>query len=317
MKVTEHIKNAKKTLFSFEILPPLKGENIQQLYKGLDSLVKFSPAFINVTYHREEVVYKKLDNGLLEQRSVRKRPGTVGICAAIVNKYNIDVVPHIICGGFTKEETENALIDLNYLGIDNVMVLRGDARKADRRFVPQVEGHQYASQLVEQVSNLNRGQYLDTDQDYTNATDFCMGVAGYPEKHFEAPNLESDIEFLKMKVALGADYIVTQMFFDNAKFFMFYNKCREAGISVPIIPGLKPITFRSQLTSIPKTFHVDIPTELSSQILRCDSRKEVAEVSVAWGIKQAQELIDWGVPILHYYTMGKSLIIQDILKKVL
>jgi len=316
MKVTEHIEKAKKVLFSFEILPPLKGQNIQQLYDAMDPLMKFDPAFINVTYHREETTYKKLSNGLLEQKSVRKRPGTVGICAAIVNKYNVDVVPHIICGGFNKEETENALIDLNYLGINNIVALRGDAMKTDRRFKPRPDGHEYASGLIKQVSNLNKGIFLDEEQRNTHSTDFCMGVAGYPEKHFEAPNLNSDISFLKQKVDLGADYIVTQMFFDNEKFFDFNDKCRKAGINVPIIPGLKPINVKTQLNSIPKTFHVDIPSELSEKIMNCKDNDEVKKVSLDWGIKQAQELIEYGVPVLHYYTMGRSTVVRNILAEV-
>lgn len=316
MKVTDKIKQAKKTLFSFEILPPLKGQTIDQLFEAMDPLMEFDPAYINVTYHREEVVYRKLANGLLEQRSVRKRPGTVGICAAILNKYNVDVVPHIICGGFNVEETENALVDLNYLGINNVMALRGDAMKSDRSFRPQLNGHRYASGLIKQVVDLNEGVYLDEEQDNVSSTDFCIGVAGYPEKHFEAPNLTSDMKYLKEKIDLGADYIVTQMFFDNQKYFDFCEKCKAAGITVPIIPGLKPITRKSQLNSIPKTFHVDIPEELSDKISDCNSPDEIHQVSVEWGIKQANELIAYGAPVLHYYTMGKSKVVRAILKEI-
>ncbi|MFT4984858.1 MAG: methylenetetrahydrofolate reductase (NADPH) [Flavobacteriales bacterium] len=317
MKITEHIKKTKKTLFSFEILPPLKGQNIEELYGSIDELIECDPAFINVTYHREESVYKKLPNGLLEEHSVRKRPGTVGICAAIGHKYNIDVVPHIICGGFNKEETENALIDLNYLGINNIVALRGDARRSDKNFIPQVNGHKYASGLIEQVNKLNKGQYLDEEQSEVHSTDFCIGVAGYPEKHSESPNMKSDIYYLKRKVELGADYIVTQMFFDNQKFFDFSDKCREAGITVPIIPGLKPLSFKSQLNSIPKTFHVDIPDKLSRKIIKCSSKEDIQKVSEEWGVEQANELISKGVPVLHYYTMGKSGVVRNIVKEVL
>lgn len=307
MKVCDHIKAANgKTLFTIEILPPLKGESIRILFDNIDPLMEFKPPFIDITYHREEYVYKKKENGLLEKRSTRKRPGTVGMCAAIQNRYKVDTVPHIICGGFTREETENALIDLHFLGIDNVLVLQGDAIKNESRFVPEPGGHHYASDLLQQVVNMNKGIYLDDDLQNATPTDFCVGVAGYPEKHFFAPNLKADIKYLKLKVDLGADYIVTQMFFDNKKYFDFVEKCREAGITVPIIPGIKPITSRGQTTILPKAFHIDIPEDLADAIDSCKDNFAVKEVGIEWCIQQSKELMKYGVPTLHYYSMGKS-----------
>ncbi len=317
MKVTDHIKQAKgKTLFSFEILPPRKGENIQDLFDSMDPLMKFEPPFIDVTYHREEYVYKERGKGLLEKKVVRKRPGTVGICAAIINKYQTDAVPHIICGGFNKEETENALIDLHFLGIDNVLVLRGDAMKSEKEFAPLEEGHAYASELLGQVKALNDGNYLDDELQNSTPTDFCIGVAGYPEKHFEAPNLDTDLFYLKKKVEMGADYIVTQMFFDNDKFFAFEKRCREIGINVPIIPGLKPISTKRHLSILPNLFHIDLPQELVLQVEKCKTTKDIRELGVEWCIKQSKELKEKGVPVLHYYSMGKSDNIYKIAKAV-
>jgi methylenetetrahydrofolate reductase (NADPH) len=306
MKVIEYLKNTKKTLFSFEILPPLKGKSIQSIYEGIDPLLEFKPAFIDVTYHRQEYVYKKHPNGLLEKVSVRKRPGTVGICAAIMNKYHIDAVPHLICGGFSVEETENALIDLHFLGIDNVLLLRGDSIKTEKNFIPELNGHNYAIDLLKQVVSLNSGQYLDEELKDVAPTNFCIGVAGYPEKHFEAPNFESDLRYLKMKVDAGADYIVTQMFFDNKKFFEFVDKCRAIGINVPIIPGLKTLTSRSQVSVLPSLFHIDIPAELTEAIDKCKDDKHIKEIGIEWGIAQTKELVAHGVPCIHFYTMGKS-----------
>jgi methylenetetrahydrofolate reductase (NADPH) len=307
MKVTDHIRNADgKTLFTIEILPPLKGENIRTLFDNMDPLMEFKPPFIDVTYHREEYVYKKMESGLLEKRSTRKRPGTVGICAAIQNNYKVDTVPHIICGGFSREETENALIDLHFLGIDNVLVLQGDAIKTESRFIPEPDGYRYASELLEQVGKMNKGFYLDDELQNTSPTNFCAGVAGYPEKHFSAPNLKADLKYLKLKVDLGAEYIVTQMFFDNQKYFAFVDECRKAGINVPIIPGIKPITGRGQLTILPKAFHIDIPEELSEEVDKCKDNTSVKEVGIEWCINQSKELIKHGVPTLHFYSMGKS-----------
>ena len=307
MKVTDHLKNANdKTLFSIEILPPLKGENISILFDNIDPLMEFKPPFIDVTYHREEYVYKKKENGLLEKYSTRKRPGTVGICAAIQNRYKVDTVPHIICGGFTREETENALIDLQFLGIDNVLVLQGDAIKTESRFSPEPDGHKYASELLQQVVAMNHGKFLDEELGNATPTHFCAGVAGYPEKHSSAPNLKTDLKYLKHKVDLGAEYIVTQMFFDNKKYFDFVALCREAGINVPIIPGIKPITAKSQANVLPTIFHIDIPQDLVEEVEKCKDNAAVRQVGIQWTIQQSKELMKFGVPTLHFYSMGKS-----------
>jgi methylenetetrahydrofolate reductase (NADPH) len=306
MKVTDHIRNSKSCLFSFEILPPLKGQDINSLFNAIDPLMEFNPPFINVTYHREDYVFKKLDNGLLEKRTVRKRPGTVGICAAIMNRYKVDAVPHLICGGFTKEETENALIDLNFLGIDNVLVLRGDPIKSEGTFIPEPDGHKHASDLISQVVNMNNGKYLDHDLQNSSPSDFCIGVAAYPEKHSEAPNIETDLKYLKLKQDLGADFIVTQMFFNNSKYIEFVENCRKIGITIPIIPGLKPITTVKQINVLPSVFHIDIPVELSREVEKCKNPEAVKQVGIEWSINQSKELIKFGVPILHFYSMGKS-----------
>ncbi|HEX6223617.1 MAG TPA: methylenetetrahydrofolate reductase [NAD(P)H] [Chryseolinea sp.] len=317
MKVCEHLKQANgKTLFTIEILPPLKGENIRSLFDNIDPLMEFKPPFIDVTYHREEYVYKKTPSGLLEKRTTRKRPGTVGICAAIQNHYKVDTVPHIICGGFSREETENALIDLHFLGIDNILVLQGDAIKTESRFIPEPDGYKFASELLEQVVKMNKGIYLDDELQNTSPTGFCVGVAGYPEKHFSAPNLKADLKFLKLKVDLGAEYIVTQMFFNNQKYFDFVDECRKAGITVPIIPGIKPLTGRGQLTILPKTFHIDIPEDLSEEVEKCKDNTAVKEVGIEWCIKQSKELIKNNVPTLHFYSMGKSDPIYRIAKEL-
>ncbi len=316
MKVIDYIKNAKKTQFSFELLPPLKGNNIQTIYDTIDPLMEFKPPYINVTYHREEIVYKKHNSGLLEPKIVKKRPGTVGIAAAISHKYDVIVVPHIICGGFSKEETENALIDLNFLGIDNLLVVRGDADKISRKFIPENDGHKYTTELIEQISDLNNGKYQDDDLGNSTPTNFSIGVAGYPEKHCEAPNINTDLRYLKQKVDSGAEYIVTQMFFDNSKYFDFVDKCREVGINVPIIPGLKPVSILEHQNILPQTFHIDLPDELVNEINKCKTNKEVRQVGVEWAIQQSKELINAGVPAVHYYTMGKSDNIQKIAKAV-
>jgi methylenetetrahydrofolate reductase (NADPH) len=306
MKVTQHIAEAKDTLFSFEILPPLKGSTIDSIYRTMDTLMEFAPAFIDVTYHREEFVYREEPGGLLRKKIIKKRPGTVGICAAIGNKYKIDTVPHIICGGFTADETEDALIDLRFLGIDNVLALRGDPIKSQPDFRPEPGGHAYAADLVGQIKKMNEGSYQDPELKNTERTDFCIGVAGYPEKHFEAPNLNTDLFYLEQKIANGADYIVTQMFFDNNAFFDFQNKCKERNIHVPIIPGIKPITSKKQLVSIPKHFFINLPDVLVENILKAKSDAEVKEIGIEWCIQQCKELKAAGVPVLHFYTMGKS-----------
>ncbi len=317
MKVTEHIAQAKNTLVSFEVLPPLKGKTITSLYDHLDPLMEFKPSWINVTYHRSETMFKKKADGTFEKVDVRKRPGTVGICAAIMNHYKIDAVPHLICGGFTKRETEDALIDLNFLGIDNVLVLRGDAAKNETSFEAEKDGNFFAIDLLKQVSHLNNGIYIDKDIQNGSKTNFCMGVAGYPEKHFEAPNLEIDLARLKEKVDAGAEYIMTQMFFDNQKFFDFVKSCRAIGITVPIIPGLKPITTKKQLSVLPRIFHVDIPTDLSNEVLKCKTDADVEAVGTKWLIQQSKEIKEFGVPVLHYYTLGKPKIIWNVVKEVL
>jgi methylenetetrahydrofolate reductase (NADPH) len=316
MKITEHLKSSKDTLFSIEILPPLKGKSIQSIFDGIDPLMEFKPAFVDVTYHREEYIYKKREGGYLEKVSIRKRPGTVGICAAIMNRYNVEAVPHIICGGFTREETENALIDLQFLGIDNVLVLRGDSIKTESQFIPEPGGHNYAIDLVKQIKDMNSGFYLDEEMKDASPTNFCMGIAGYPEKHFEAPNLYSDMKWLKAKVDAGADYIVTQMFFDNKKYFEFVDLCRKNDIHVPIIPGLKILSSRSQLIALPKIFHIDLPQELFVELEKCKDDKAVKEVGIKWCIEQSKELKKANVPCLHYYTMGTSDSTKRVAKEV-
>lgn len=317
MKVTEHIERSNgETQFSFEILPPLKGQHINSIFDNIDPLMEFKPPFIDVTYHREEYVYKELENGLLKKQVVRKRPGTVGICAAIQNKYKVDAIPHILCGGFSKEDTENFLIDLDFLGIQNVMALRGDPVKSETYFQPEKDGNNYASDLVKQIQDLNNGKYLDEELLNSSETNFCIGVAAYPEKHLEAPSLESDIHFLKKKLKKGATYIVTQMFFDNKKYFDFVDKCRAEGIEVPIIPGLKPLATRKQLTLIPHRFNVDLPQDLILEVVKCENNEQVRQLGIEWCIEQSKELKAAGIPVLHYYSMGKSDNIRAVAKEV-
>src|SRR3984957_11462753 len=316
MKVIDHINQAKGTLLSFEILPPLKGKGINAIYDHLNPLMEYKPSWINVTYHRRETMFKKKADGTFERVEVRKRPGTVGICAAIMNHYQVDAVPHLICGGFSKRETEDALIDLNFLGIDNVLVLRGDAAKNEAFFEAQADGHRYAIDLLKQVVCLNQGVYLEEDIKNGSKTNFCIGIAGYPEKHFEAPNLETDLMYLKAKVDAGAEYITTQMFFDNQKYFDFVKACREHDIHVPVVPGLKPLTSLKQLNMLPKIFHVDLPTDLSSAILHSKNDAEVAEVGTEWLIHQSRELKKAGVPVLHYYTLGQVKIVETVVRAV-
>ncbi len=314
--VVQHIELSKDTLFSFELLPPLKGQDFGSIQKSIDPLIDFKPSFINITYHQEEIEYDTLPNGLIKKKVVRKRPGTVGITAAIKYRYGVNVVPHIICGGFTKEETENALIDLNFLGVKNLLIVRGDPQPGLKSFKPEPEGNAYSLELVEQVADLNRGNYIDPNIRNSRSTNFCIGVAGYPEKHGESPNLDSDLYFLKKKVEAGAEYIVTQMFFDNQKYFDFVDRCRKEGITIPIIPGLKPISTRNQIVNIPKAFNVDIPAELVKQVVKCKDNQEVRELGVEWCIEQSKELKAAGAPVLHYYTMGKSDNIQKIAQAI-
>ena len=316
MKVIDKIKNTTETLFSFELLPPVKGNHIDIVYKAIDPLIEFNPLNINITYHQQEAIYKKIDERLLEKKIIRKRPGTVAISAAIKYKYKVTVVPHLICGGFTKEETEDALIDLHFLGMHNLLALRGDPPTGEHRFIPEPGGNEYAVDLVKQIIDMNNGIYLVKDLENPHPTDFSVGVAGYPEKHFEAPNMASDLRNLKAKVDAGADYIVTQMFFENKKYFDFVDACRAAGITVPIIPGLKPITFQSDYRLLPQTFHIDIPDELSSELEKCTTNEEARQVGVEWGIAQSKELKNAGVPAIHYYTIGVSENIRKIAEAV-
>jgi methylenetetrahydrofolate reductase (NADPH) len=315
MKVIEHIQKSKDTLFSFEILPPLKGTSIKAIYSGIDPLMEFKPKFINVTYHREEYIYREKEYGLLEKISIRKRPGTVGICAAIMNRYNVDAVPHLICGGFSKEETENALIDLHFLGIDNVLALRGDSIKTEPVFKPHPKGHTYAVDLVRQIIDMNNGIYSIEDIQL-EPTNFCIGVAGYPEKHFEAMNMNTDLHYLKQKVEAGAEYIITQMFFDNKKFFQFVDSCRNAGINVPIIPGLKPIKTLNHISFLPRFFHIDFPEELALELMKCKNNQAVEQLGIEWGIQQAKELKSAGVECIHFYTMSNSSSTYAIAKEI-
>ena len=313
MKVTDYLKKAgNNTLISFEVLPPRKGSGMQEIFNLLDPLMEFKPPFIDVTYHREEYIYKKQDSGYYEKTAIRKRPGTVGICAAIMHRYDVDAVPHLICGGFNREDTENALIDLNFLEINNVLALRGDALQFDSKFVPEPSGNAYALDLVKQIDDMNHGRYLDENIENGQKTNFCIGIAGYPEKHFEAPNMESDLAFIKQKVEAGAEYIVTQMFFDNKKYFEYVESCRNAGIHIPIVPGLKPLTKMYQLSSIPRHFYINLPEDLVSAFLSAKTMEAKRQVGIEWCIAQSQELKAAGVPCLHYYTMGDV----DTIKKI-
>jgi methylenetetrahydrofolate reductase (NADPH) len=317
MKVTDYLEKAKdQTLISFEVLPPLKGGGMKAIFDTLDPLMEFKPPFIDVTYHREEFIYNKRPSGYYEKTSIRKRPGTVGICASIMHRYGVDAVPHLICGGFTKEDTENVLIDLNFLNINNVLAIRGDARKFDGKFIPEPDGHKYALDLVKQVVDMNKGNYLDSNIENGEKTDFCVGIAGYPEKHFESPNIRSDMKFTEAKVKAGADYIVTQMFFDNTKYFEYIDICRKMGIEIPIVPGLKPVTKRYQLNSLPRLFHVNMPDDLVKELVKVKNDDGAREVGIEWCIQQCKELKSKGVPCLHFYTMGDPETIRRIAEAV-
>ena len=314
MKVIDTINKAESTVFSFELLPPLKGNDVSRLYKTIESLIEFDPKYINITTNRDELEFKEMPDGSIEKRTVRKRPGTVAIAAAIQHKYGIPVVPHILCGGFTKSETEHVLIDLNFLGINNVLALRGDGVKSQHVFKPTPNGHANANELVRQIKNLGKGIYLEEDLKNNTPLDFCIGVAGYPEKHFESPNREQDMAYLKQKVDEGADYIVTQMFFDNRIYYNFVDKCREAGITIPIIPGIKPINLKNQLTVLPKIFSIDLPQELASELARCKNNEEARRVGTEWAIYQSKDLVANNAPSLHIYTYGISDNVGEIVK---
>jgi len=314
MSVIEKIKSSSGPLFTFELLPPLKGHSIERVYASIDRLIEFQPAYINFTTHRNEITYKERTDGLLEKRVTRLRPGTIALAAAVKYKYNITVVPHILCGGFTKEETENVLIEMNFLGIDDVLALRGDPQRGSRSFIPEKDGHTHTFELVRQIVNMNNGKYLEESLEDTISTNFCVGVAGYPEKHVEAPNRQTDIENLKYKVESGASYIVTQMFFDNNKFLRFRDECKKAGINVPVIAGLKPISALNDIRLLPQTFHIDMPVDLVSAIQKCTNDREAREVGIEWATMQSKELIEKGVPGIHYYTLGRSDNIARIVK---
>lgn len=317
MKVVNYLKKKDKTYFSFEILPPLKGHNIKGIYDKIIPLMEFSPLNINVTYHQEETIYKRHDSGLLEKKIIRKRPGTVAISAAIKYKFpKIITVPHIICGGFTKEDTEYALLDLHFLGIQNLLIVRGDPPKGQREFIPEPNGNIHSIDLINQIMNINKGIYLDDELQNTEAMDFSIGIAGYPEKHIEAPNKETDMYYLKKKIEAGAEYIVTQMFFDNDKYFQFVKDCRKEGINVPIVPGIKPIRNKRDLELIPMIFNIDVPNDLVKEINKCQNNKQVYQVGIDWAIQQSKELVAKKVPAVHYFTIGKSDNIKEIVKHV-
>jgi methylenetetrahydrofolate reductase (NADPH) len=316
MKVIDIIKQAGKTVFSFELLPPLKGNDTTRINRTIESLLDYDPKYINITTHRDEIEYKEQSDGIIRRKVVRKRPGTVAIAASIQHKYGIPVVPHILCGGFSKSETEHVLIDLNFMDIENVLALRGDGLKGEAVFRPESDGHAYANELVGQLVNLRKGIYLDPDLKNNHSMDFCIGVAGYPEKHLEAPNMDTDLLYLKQKVDAGADYIVTQMFFDNKVYFDFVEKCRQMGITVPVIPGIKPIALKNQMTVLPKIFSVDMPNDLVKELSRCQSDADARKVGTEWAVLQSKELVAAGVPSLHIYTYGISDNVKEIVKAV-
>lgn len=303
------------TAFSFEVLPPVRGKSIEQVFRSIDRLMPFNPAYINITTHRSEVVYREVSEGVFQRTFERRRPGTVAIAAALKGRYGVPAVPHLICSGFSKADVENELIDLSYLGITNLLVLRGDRAKGENRFTPVAGGHEHAVELCRQVEDFNRGVMLDGEE-HDPINQFSYGVAGYPEKHEEAMNLDMDIEFLKAKIDAGAKYVVTQMFFDNSKYFSFVERCREAGITVPIIPGLKPLTSLTQQALLPKTFHIDLPMELARELCRCGSNDDVKALGVEWGVQQARELKAAGVPSIHFYSMNASASVEAIAKAV-
>jgi methylenetetrahydrofolate reductase (NADPH) len=314
-KITKYFEEAAgKTLFSIEIIPPMKGQHLGELMSHIEPLMEFKPPFIEVTYHREEYV-DKVVGGVSKRIPIRKRPGTLGICASIIQRFQIEAVPHVICGGFTKEETEDFLIDLHYLGIENALLLRGDQEKGEAHFVPKPGGHAYANELVEQVAAMNKGILLHEETE-SLPTNFCIGVAGYPEKHIDAVSFEDDLRYLKQKVDAGADYIVTQMFFDNAKYFDFVKKCREMGINVPIIPGLKPLATERQLDILPEIFHLEIPSDFVAEARKCTNNAAVKQLGIEWAVQQGKELIQAGVPALHFYTMSKSDSVRAIAEKL-
>lgn len=314
MKVIDLINNTEKTAFSYEILPPLKGTGIDKLYETIDALREFDPKYINITTHRSEYVYKDMGNRMFQRNRLRRRPGTVAVAAAIQNKYNITVVPHLLCSGFSREETEYVLLDLQFLGITDLLVLRGDKAKHESAFIPEPDGYMHATELQEQINHFNQGIFVDGSEMKVTATPFSYGVACYPEKHEEAPNMDTDIYWLKKKVEAGAEYAVTQLFYDNRKYFEFVDKAKKAGINIPIIPGIKPFKRMAQLSMIPKTFKVDLPEELTSEVAKCKNDEEVRRVGVEWCVNQCKELMDHGVPSIHFYSIAAVDSIRDVAK---
>lgn len=316
MTVAEIIKNAKKTAFSFEVLPPLKGTGTDALFHTIETLKEFNPQYINITTHRSEFVYKEQADGTYVRSSLRRRPGTVAVASAIKNKYGIKIVPHILCSGFTREETEYVLLDLQFLGITDLLVLRGDKAKDEARFKPVKDGYSHATELIGQINQFNNGKFIDGSDIASIKDKFTYGVACYPEKHDEAPNLESDLEYLKKKVELGAEYAVTQLFYDNSKYFKFVEMARNAGINIPIIPGIKPLTKKSQLNIVPKTFHVDIPQALSEEARKCKNDDEIKQLGIEWCTNQCQELMRNGVPSIHFYTVSAVDSIREVAERI-
>ncbi|WP_321438507.1 methylenetetrahydrofolate reductase [NAD(P)H] [uncultured Bacteroides sp.] len=316
MKVIDLIKSNDKTAFSFEILPPLKGTGIEKLYNAIDTLKEFDPKYINITTHRSEYVYKDLGNGLYQRNNVRRRPGTVAVAAAIKNKYNIAVVPHILCSGFTQEESEYVLLDLQFLGITDLLVLRGDKAKHESSFKPEGNGYFHAIELQEQINNFNKGIFVDGEQMKVTWQPFSYGVACYPEKHEEAPNIDTDIYWLKKKMEAGAEYAVTQLFYDNKKFFEFVERARKAGVTIPIIPGIKPFSKLSQLSMVPKTFKVDIPEDLAIQAMKCKDDAAAKQLGIEWCVEQCRELMAHGLPSIHFYSVGAVDSIKEVAKQI-
>lgn len=316
MRVIDLIYSNEKTAFSFEILPPLKGTGIEKLYRTIDILREFDPKYINITTHRSEYVYKDLGDGLFERNRLRRRPGTVSVAAAIRNKYNITMVPHLLCSGFTREETEYVLLDLQFLGITDLLVLRGDKAKHESAFTPEGNGYIHAIELQKQINNFNKGIFVDGAEMKATDTPFSYGVACYPEKHEEAPNINTDIYWLKKKIEAGAEYAVTQLFYDNRKYFSFVERARQEGITIPIIPGIKPFKKLSQLSTIPKTFKVDLPEELSRETLKCKSDVEARQVGIEWCVEQCKELMAHNVPSLHFYSAGATDSIEEIARQI-
>ena len=316
MKILELLNNSHKTAFSFEILPPLKGNSFLKVCNIIDKLKEFNPKYINITTHHSETVYRETADGHIQKVNVRKRPGTTAIAAAIQHQYGITTVPHLICKGFSKEETEYALIDLNFLGVHELLLLRGDVKKLELDSIPPDASHEHTTGLIEQVNHFNQGISIDRSSFEKPETPFLYGVACYPEKHEEAPDFESDLKFLKQKIEMGAGYAVTQMFFNNRKYFDFVERCRTEGITVPIIPGIKPIVFQNQLTVLPQVFHTEIPETLAIELKKCKDDEDVKQVGVEWAIEQCKELIRHGVPSLHFYTLMATDSVRRIAKAI-